>query len=228
VTRLLSIAAVLLGSSAALSAQRNPVWSSIDLKVARADRVIVGHISSMQPAVQDRYGTSQSVTIAVDETLKGPPTKEAQVDLRADLWQLMDQQKLLCDTCAEHSHRLLVTIGHWIGVEPLDINVTDLDAANVLDVTGDLRLLTTGAAVLQAARDEVKRCPTRLDEKLSTEWGPTATFMPGTKFHGATIIVPIDARQEQLAHTILATQPPLPDIGYADRIDPALKYYYAA
>jgi hypothetical protein len=195
---------LLSGTSAA---QHNPEMSSIDLRVAQADRVVVGRISSMGEATgsAELNTRHQSIVLAVEQTLKGEPVDRLPLDVDGDLWRRLDQGKVLCGTCAERTHHLLVTVGHWQDY-PQIVDVIDLDDSSVIDVSGDLRLLRTGADILQSARDEVIRCPGRLDDKQVFHWGPSDTFMAGTPFHGYTIYVPIDERQEQVAHEVLGSQ----------------------
>ena len=197
----LSLVLILLFSGA-VSAQRNPVWTSIDLLVAQADRVVIGRIADMGEA----HGRHQPIVLAVEETLKGEPVSRLPLDVEGVMWQRLDRGKVLCSTCAEHTHRLLFTVGHWQNY-PRTVNVVDLDDPSVVDVTGDLRLLTTGGDIAQAAREEVRRSPGVFDDKQIFEWGqPSNSFLTGTRLHGLTIYVPVDERQEQLAYRVLASQ----------------------
>jgi hypothetical protein len=193
---------VILFPCAAAFAQHNPEWSSIDLRIARADRVVIGHIASMGEASSSHQ---QSIVLAVDDTLKGQPVSQLPLTIGYDLWRQLDREKILCSACAPHSHRLLVTIRP---MQSYADSVTDLDSASVFDVAGDLRMLPTGAAILQAAREEVRRSPGVLDSKYFFSWGPTETFMPDTPFHRWTVYVPVDERQEKLAHQMLTSERP--------------------
>jgi hypothetical protein len=190
---------VILFPCTAAFAQRNPEWSSIDLRVAQADRVVIGHIASMGEASgsAERNDCRQPIVLAVDDTLNGQPVSQLPLTIAYDVCRQLDREKTLCSTCAPHSHRLLVTIRP---MQSYADSVTDLDSASVFDVSGDLRVLPTGAAILQAAREEARRSPGVLDSKHFFSWGPTETFMPGTPFHTGTVYVPVDERQEKLAH----------------------------
>jgi len=48
--------------------------------------------------------------------------------------------------------------------------------------------------------------PGVVDEKRYFGWGPGETFMSGTRFHGYTVNVPVDERQENLAHQVLHSE----------------------
>jgi hypothetical protein len=193
-------------------AQHNPVWSSIDLNVAQADRVFVGHIIEMGEAtgIPGHNDAQQPIVLAVDEMLKGEPVSRFETTVAYDLWQQLSREKVLCQGCPQRAHRLLLTIRP---AAQHASTATDLDNPSVLDVAGDLRLLTGGNAILQAAREEVHRQPGVLDAKMYFAWGPSESFMPGTPFHGCTVYVPIDQRQETLAHGILASQPAPSTVG---------------
>jgi hypothetical protein len=201
----LALSSILLTSATAL-AQLNPVWSSIDLDVAQAGHVVVGRIAEMGEAIgsAERNSRRQPIVLAVDETLKGEYISRLPLVISYDLWQQLDREKILCSTCEAHTHRLLVTIRP---AQDHPSSITDLDGHSPFDVTGDLRLLSTGGDILQAAREEVRRSPGVVDEKGYFAWGPSETFMPGTQFHGYTVNVPVDERQETLAHRVLDTQP---------------------
>jgi len=174
--------------------------------VAEADQVVVGRIVSMGAATGDAEANErqQTIILAVEETLKGSPTERLPIQVKYDLWRRLDGEKILCPNCPEHNHRLLATMGHSGGYPQLDI--TDIDSSNVMDVTGDLQLLPNGAAILRAAREETQRSIDPPGKVRQFEWSPTRTFMVGTPFHQATVLVPVDARQEQLAHKILTTE----------------------
>jgi hypothetical protein len=201
-------ATVIVSLSATAYAQQHPVWSSVDLLVAQADRVVIGRIAEMGEASgnAELNERRQPIVLAVEETLKGEPVSRLSFNAAPDLWSKLNHGKLLCGTCAEHSHRLLVMVGHRQNY-PQNVNAIDLDASSVSDVTGDLRLLATGAAIVQAAREEVRRCPGVLDDKQVARWGPSDTLMNGMVFHSYEVYVPVDERQEKLAHKVLSTQP---------------------
>jgi hypothetical protein len=201
----LALSSILLTSATAL-AQLNPVWTSIDLKVAQASHVVIGHIAEMGEASgsAERNERQQSIVLVVDETLKGEYVSRLPLAIGHDRWQQLDREKILCSTCAAHTHRLLVTIRP---MQDHPSSVTDLDNDSAFDVSGDLRVLPTGDAILLSAREEVLRSPGVVDEKTYFAWGPSQTFMPGTKFHGYTVYVPVDERQESLAHQVLQSQP---------------------
>jgi hypothetical protein len=201
----LALSSILLTGTTAL-AQINPVWTSIDLSVAWADRVVVGRIEEMGEAsgAAERNDRRQSIILAVDETLKGEPVSRLPLVIGYDLWQQLAGEKVLCSACAAHTHRLLVTIGP---MQDHPSGVTDLDRDSVFDVSGDLHVLSTGDAILQAAREEVLRCPGVLDGEKYFAWDPSETFMPGTTFHQYTVNVPVDERQESLAHHFLDSEP---------------------
>jgi hypothetical protein len=193
--------------AATARAQRNPVWASVDLRVATADRVFVGRIARMEPAVGDAAQNErhQTVVIGVASTLKGKVPAKVELNIEEDLWSALNHAGIFCEGCAARKHRLLVML------QPDERNVggmeiLDLDANNILDVTGDLHVITTSEALMAAVRDEVKRCPGVLPSKENVAWGPSKTFMPGTEFHNYTVYVPFDDRQAALARHVLATQ----------------------
>jgi len=200
----LALSSILLTSATAL-AQLNPVWSSIDLSVAQADRVVIGRIAEMGEASgsAENDDRRQPIVLAVDETLKGEPVSRLPLVISHDLWQQLDREWVLCSTCAAHTHRLLVTIRP---MQDHPSSVTDLDGDSAFDVSGDLRELPTGDAILQAARDEVRRFPGVVDEKGYFAWQPSEILLSGTRFHGYTVNVPVDERQENLAHQMLDSE----------------------
>jgi hypothetical protein len=201
---LLALSFILFTPATAL-AQLNPVSASIDLTVAQAGHVVIGHIAEMGEASgnAERSERRQSIVLAVDETLKGEYVSRLPLVIAYELWEQLDRGKILCSTCAAHTHRLLVTIRP---MEDHPSSVTDLDSHSAFDVSGDLRVLSTGDAILQAAREEVRRCPGVVGEKDYFIWGPSVAFMPGTPFHGETVYVPVDERQETLAHQVLDSE----------------------
>jgi len=200
----LALSSILLTSATAL-AQLNPVWCSIDLSVAQAGHVVIRRVAEMGEAsgIADRTERHQPIVLAVYETLKRESVSRLPLVIGYDLWQQLDSEKVLCSTCAAHTHRLLVTIRP---MQDHPSSVTDLDGDSAFNVSGDLRVLPTGEAILQAAREEVRWCPGVVDEKEHFSWGPSETSMSGTRFHGYTVDVPVDERQENLAHQVLDSE----------------------
>jgi hypothetical protein len=181
---------------------------SVDAFVADGDAVAVGKVIEAGPQIEDSFGRLLiPVTIAVQETLRGPRAPQMHVTLLdPPLGELSDkwQAAAIVEHWKTQGTRLLVAVEHKDqktadpGSLPL-AKVIDLDAKHISEWRADYVLLTSGADVLRAARDEAKRIPAGLPRVEIVCSDKTKGFGAGTNledFMTIGLIVPADERLE--------------------------------
>lgn len=168
---------------------------SIDLTVARANRVIVGRVADIVGGIRRDSADLVSVVMTVDDTLKGPPVQPLAVDLYATMQEVT--------TWRAGSHRLLVAVNATAGLHP---TVIDLADEKLAVFTADFVLLKNAADVIQAARNALGATPAGGGSVQSAMLTVPPDLIKGTRwdgFMGMRLQVPADQRLERRASDIL-------------------------
>ena len=195
-----------------IHSQRNPVYSSLDESIARADQVVVGRIIDFGTATYDKSGRGyqQPFVVAVEETLKGADVQRLSLDLGLVTWMEIAPHfdwKLPFshgDDSLIHSHRLLIAQRFSEPPYPPHSDVFDLDSGGLSVVTADLTVLTKPEDIIRAAKDDIRRTPMKVKPGDSFTWVPPQEPLKETAYYGCAIVVPIDERLEKRAHTLLS------------------------
>jgi hypothetical protein len=133
---------------------------SIDSFVAMGNQVLIGRVLSVASAPGDGdVGPAGTITLAVEETLKGNPV-QGPLDIPFANWDYFSPGPFYPDKSGPRisSHRLLVALRH-ASRRPAKIAAIDLDAASLAVMNADLVVLRTSAEVLRAAREALRRIP---------------------------------------------------------------------
>ena len=185
-----------------------PQARSIDYLVAEADQVIVGRILSTDGTTRNKEGILEGVIIlSIEKTLKGDQLQGSIVLPLAD-WGDAYKGELYPATsdALTDSHRFLVALRHD-GQGRTRISAIDLDSPSLAVMSADLVVLKAPADVIRVAEAEVRRISEGGQRIEAFDWPAPGYDVKGDPFYGYQIILPVDTRLEERAHTILKRGP---------------------
>jgi hypothetical protein len=174
---------------------------SLESTVANADLVVLGKLVEFEDAGQDDEREVHEAAIAVEETLKQDvftlePYRRLRVHVRGPASDLANWKV--------HAHRLLVAVKD--DEAPNESTVIDLKRGEVEVLTADLQLLRDPDAVVQIARETVRRMPVPVKRIHTFALVVPRKTVVGTKWEkyyeaGGHLFlsVPVDERLEKRA-----------------------------
>ncbi|MCB1128593.1 MAG: hypothetical protein KDM81_19005, partial [Verrucomicrobiae bacterium] len=191
-----SLVAVGLSVLAWVQSQAQPLFAqaeSIESTVANADYVIVGKLEKFGETEKAAEREGHAATIAVEETLK---EKYARIESQQRLSVRLPDPLSTLVGWKERGCRLLIAIGDC---EPRTVTVIDLTDARLEVLTADFAVLRDPEAVIQAAKETVRRMPRAVRRIHTFELGVPGAALVGTRWasKGTLVLnVPADERLE--------------------------------